>query len=147
MKPKTEKAKNYNNGIVEMGQIGQNIFLHNILSQNDHSKLMDELSKQEPELKSEIDSLILKIRDNILKCDPLQLLNYAQLNFLKSLLGTTSEFQLQGLDNIAIGRSVEYIQSVYVSCEKSQPEAIEDPSKLFFEISAEIEQLYQLVQQ
>ncbi len=147
MKPKTEKAKNYNNGIVEMGQIGQNIFLHNILSQNDHSKLMDELSKQEPELKSEIDSLILKIRDNILKCDPLQLLNYAQLNFLKSLLGTTSEFQLQGLDNIAIGRSVEYIQSVYVSCEKSQPEAIEDPSKLFFEISAEIEQLYQLVHQ
>lgn len=136
----------FNNGIFEVARIGTNIIQRNILSEQEHTQMMDELVAKEPELRKEIDSLVEKIRKEVLSCDPLQLLSFSQFQFLQSIIGTTSEFQLMGFDKMAIAHAAEYIQSIYVSNEEhgiKQDE--EDPSVAFLEISSDIEKLYQLI--
>ena len=135
----------YNNGIIEMARIGENIVQRSALSEKDRKLFIKELTAEEPKIKSEINALIKTICENVLKCDPLQLLNYSQMMFQSSILGITSEFQLMGLDNMAAARSTEYIQSIYIANERHQPEYNDDPSELFFQISGDIEKLYQLV--
>lgn len=135
----------YNNGIIEMARIGENIVQRSALSEKDRKLFIKKLTAEEPKIKSEINALIKTICENVLKCDPLQLLNYSQMMFQSSILGTTSEFQLMGLDNMAAARTTEYIQSIYIANERHQPKSLEDPSELFFQISGDIEKLYQLV--
>lgn len=141
-----EKVDEYfNNGIIEMVRRGENIFQRNILSQEDYLKTINEIAAREVELKTEIDALVDEIRNDVLKCNPLQLLNFAQLQFLKSLLGITSESQILGLDNMAIARAVEYIQSIYVSCDNYEMESNKDPTELFLKINNNISELYGLI--
>ena len=135
----------YNNGIIEMARIGENIVQRSALSEKERKKLIEQIAAEEPKIKSEINDLIKTICENVLKCDPLQLLNYSQMMFQSSILGTTSEFQLMGLDNMATARATEYIQSIYIANERRQPEYNDDPSELFFQISGDIEKLHQLV--
>ena len=137
----------FNNGIIEMARIGQNIVQRSVISEKDYAHLTDKLAEVEPKLKSEIAELIKIICDKVIKCDPLQLLNYSQMMFQASILGTSSEFQLLGLENMAVARATEYIQSIFVSHEKRTPDAIDDPIELFFDISKNIEELYQLIHQ
>lgn len=135
----------FNNGIIEMARIGENIVQRSVLSEKDRKKLIGQITAEEPKIKSEINDLIKTIRENVLKCDPLQLLNYSQMMFHSSILGTTSEFQLMDLDSMAIARTTEYIQSIYIANERRQPEDFDDPSELFFQISSDFNKLYQLV--
>lgn len=135
----------YNNGIIEMARIGENIVQRSALSEKDRRLFIKKSTAEEPKIKSEINTLIKTICENVLKCDPLQLLNYSQMMFQSSILGTTSEFQLMGLDNMAAARATEYIQSIYIANERHQPKSLEDPSEMFFQISGDIEKLYQLV--
>ena len=135
----------FNNGIIEMARIGENIVQRSVLSEKDRKKLIEQITAEEPRIKSEINDLIKTICENVLKCDPLQLLIFSQMMFQSSILGTTSEFQLMGLDNMAVARATEYIQSIYISNERRQPEALDDPSESFFQISDDINKLYQLV--
>lgn len=140
------KSDNYfNNGIIKMARIGENIVQRSVLSEKDRKELIERITAEEPRIKSEINDLIKSISEKVLKCDPLQLLNFSQMMFQSSVLGTTSEFQLMGLDNMAVARATEYIQSIYISNERRQPEALDDPSELFFQISDDINKLYQLV--
>ena len=128
-----------------MARIGENIVQRSVLSEKDRKKLIGQITAEEPKIKSEINDLIKTIRENVLKCDPLQLLNYSQMMFHSSILGTTSEFQLMDLDSMAIARTTEYIQSIYIANERRQPEDFDDPSELFFQISSDFNKLYQLV--
>ena len=137
----------FNNGIFEIARIGQNIVQRSVISEKDHAQLTDKLVEEEPKLKTEIDELIKTICNKVLKCDPLQLLNYSQMMFQSSIMGTSSEFQLLGLESMAVARATEYIQSIFVSHEKRTPDAIDDPTELFFKISKNIEELYQLIPQ
>ena len=95
--------------------VGNNIIQRNVLPSDKQQKLWDTLAEQESVLKKEINELIQTIRNNVVQCDPLQLLNYSQMMFLQSILGTSSEFQLMGVENLAIARATEYIQSILVS--------------------------------
>lgn len=135
----------FNNGIIEMARIGENIVQRSVLSEKDRKIFTERLTAEEPKIKSKINDLIKSISENVLKCDPLQLLNFSQMMFQSSILGTTSEFQLMGLDSMAVARATEYIQSIYIANERCQPEVFDDPSELFFQISGDIEKLYQLV--
>ena len=142
------KADDYfNNGFIEMARFGKIIFQRNVMSEQEHFQYMNKLSEKEPILKKKINDLVEKIIKNVLKCEPLKLLNYSQLNDIKSFLGKTSEFQSLGFEKIAIAHTTEYIQSIFVSSEKGEPAILEDPSELFFEISKEIEDLFCLIPQ
>ena len=72
----------FNNGVFEVARIGTNIIQRNILSEQEHTQMMDEIVAKEPELRKEIDSLVEKIRKEVLSCDPLQLLSFSQFQFL-----------------------------------------------------------------
>lgn len=63
-------------------------------------------------------------------------------------LGITSESQQIGIEYLSYQRSVEYIQSIYVSC-KAQTPIIEDTDNtiLYQQISAKIDELFSLVHQ
>lgn len=137
----------FNNEIIEMARIGQNIVQKRVISEKDHANYIEHLAQEEPKLKSEIDELVKAICDKVLKCDPRQLLNYTQMMFQSSVLGTTSEFQLLGMGSMAAARATEYIQSIFVSHDKKIPDTIDDPTKHFIEISKDIECLYELIQQ
>lgn len=52
-----------------------------------------------------------------------------------------------GVENIAVARATEYIQSIFVSSQSDFHEAQGDPTKTFSKISADIEKLYKLVTQ
>ena len=116
---KVKPDEYFNNGIIEMARVGKNIVQRSVISEKGHAEIMEKLAVEEPRIKSEIDKLVI----------------------------TTSEFQLLGLDSMAAARATEYIQSIFVSHEKRIPDTIDDPTKLFFEISNDIECLYELIQQ
>ena len=131
-----------------MAQIGNSVYLKNILPQAQHSKAMARFAEKCPELKSQIDSLVLQIKDAVLLCEPLKLLQFLQFQFLQSMIGATSESQQIGLEYLSCQRSVEYIQSIYVSCKAEKP-IIEDTDNavLYHQISAKIDKLFSLVHQ
>ena len=138
----------FNNGIFEMAQIGNNVYLKNIVPQAQHTKAMASVAEKCPELKTQIDSLVLEIKEAVLLCEPLKLLQFLQFQFLQSMIGVTSESQQIGLEYLSCQRSVEYIQSIYVSCKAEKP-IIEDTdnSVLYNQISAKIDELFSLVHQ
>lgn len=137
----------FNNGIFEIARVGNNIIQRNVLPSDKQQKLWDTLAEQEPVLKKKINESIQTIRYDVVQCDPLQLLNYSQMMFLQSILGTSSEFQLMGVENMAVARATEYIQSILVSSQPDFRETQDDPTEVYFKISADIEKLYQLVMQ
>lgn len=59
----------------------------------------------------------MELREQILQCNPLQLLLWTQFRFHANLWGTTSEFQRLSIDDFVAERLTEYVQSVYVSNE------------------------------
>lgn len=131
-----------------MAQIGNSVYLKNVLSKNQHTKAMASFAGKCPELKTQIDSLVLEIKDAVLLCEPLKLLQFLQFQFLQSMIGITSESQQIGIEYLSCQRSVEYIQSIYVSC-KAQTPIIEDTDNtiLYHQISAKIDELFSLVHQ
>lgn len=137
----------FNNGIFEMVTIGNNIIQRNVLPSDKKQKFQDDMAEQEPVLKKEIDELIKTIRQDVVKCNPLQLLSYSQIKFLQSIMGTSSEFQCMGIENMAVARATEYIQSIFVSSKLDYHETQEDSTEIFLKISANIEKLYELVMQ
>ena len=124
--------KYFNNGIIEMAQFGRNIFMRSHITPEQHAKAMLSLREQYPQKKKEIDNLIKSIREKIVKCDPLQLLNFCSDQFLLSNLGISSEFDLSS-KSIHVARMTEYVQSVLVSSENKYIKLKDDPSMLFFE--------------
>ena len=138
----------FNNGIFEMAQIGNNVYLKNILPQAQHTKAMASVAEKCPELKTQIDSLVLEIKEAVLLCEPLKLLQFLQFQFLQSMIGVTSESQQIGLEYLSCQRSVEYIQSIYVSCKAQKPKIEEtDNTILYHQISVKINELFSLVHQ
>ena len=144
---KTKIDDYFNNGIFEIARIGNDIIQRNVLPSDKQQDFLNTLAEQEPVLKKEINELIQTIRNDVVQCDPLQLLNYSQMMSLQSILGTSSEFQLVGVEKMAVARATEYIQSILVSSRPVFHETQDDPTEVFFKISTDIEKLYQLVMQ
>ena len=137
----------FNNGLFELARVGNSIIQKNIMSPEVHQQIMDELVDQCPRIKDQIDQLVCKIRDEVLMCNPLELLSFAQLQALGSMVGITSESQQIGMEFLSTGRMAEYIQSILVSCPKNIDRADDDPPERFFEINKDISDLFGLINQ
>ena len=64
----------FNNGIFEMARLGRHTILKNNMSAKEHTEYEQYLKSEYPKQILKINSEIKKIREEILKCDPLQLL-------------------------------------------------------------------------
>lgn len=137
----------YNNGIIEIARFGNHVVQRGIASPEDHKKLIDAIIDEQPKAKAEIDSLIRGIRKRVAMCDPLQLLSLSQGQFFINTIGTTSEFQKLGIENVAYTHTTEYIQSIYASTRRSQTDMAHDIMRLFTDICNDIVKLYALVHQ
>ena len=134
----------YFDGIVEMARFGTNTLMKNHMTKEQHQQYMDFLKSQYEPKKKEIDSLITTIKEKVVKCNPIQLLSFSSDMFLLNDIGISSEIQAS-YDSILISHMTEYIQSILVSTENKYAFSDEDQSDLFFEIQADIEKLYQLI--
>ena len=108
---------------------------------------MNELAEMYPEIKKEIDGLVMSIREHVKCADPLNLLNFLISMNQMSMLNKPSEAMLSA-DDVFQLRTVEYIQSVLVSTPSEFVESGElvDQTHLFFLILEETSQLYEKMQ-
>ena len=89
----------------------------NSLSKNSNARngTIEMLANRCPQLKKHVDEAVHNLRERILNCDPLHLLQFAQSHMLFNEIGISSEFQQPSFDALAINRFTEYAQSIYVS--------------------------------
>lgn len=134
----------YFDGIVEMARFGKDTLVKNHMTKEQHQQYTDFLKSQYEPQKKEIDSLITTIKEKVVKCNPLRLLSFSSDMFLLNNFGISSEIEA-AYGSIPISHMTEYIQSILVSTENKYDFSDEDQSALFFEIQADIEKLYGLI--
>lgn len=135
-----------NNGLFEVMRFGTDVITTNIMTPEQNAEYKARFIAEYPAKKAEIDGLISSIKQEVLKCNPVDLLTFSSKQFLLSILGKSSEIQMSEESN-NISRMTEYIQSVLVSCKNMYVAGDEDPTPVFKEISAEIAELYSKIQQ
>ena len=109
----------YNNGTIEIARLGNVIYGRNNATKQQQERLVETLKNEYDALKEKISQKILNIKQEILKCNPLSLLNYSSEMFkIRGLnLGTLFDdnFLVCETDNLPPFIATEYIQSVFVS--------------------------------
>lgn len=135
----------FNNGIFEIARFGRHTILKNNMSTKEHTEYEQYLKSEYPKQILKINSEIKKIREEILKCDPLQLLSFSADNTLMGFINLFSESEIS---NNYINRSTEYIQSILVSSPQTKIETEDtDPSEKFYQIINEIDNLHSMIRQ
>ena len=142
---KTEPDDYFSNGIFEMARFGTNTVLRNNMTENQRNRLIKKQQKEYPRIKKKINRLILSIRKQVSKCDPIQLLSFSSDMFLMSNLGISSEIESSS-DDIFVSRMTEYIQSVIASTPIKYKPSKRDPSLRFFKIQKQLVSLHKLIQ-
>ena len=135
----------YSNGFLELGRSGNVVSLRNNHTSQDVLELNKELAQQYEEKKSEIDTLIMDIRTDISKCNPLTLLMCAMDRGMLNMLNTVSEIQIEGKQNFEL-RTVEYIQSILVSQQSCFEKFDGEEDELIERVLEEVDELYMKTQ-
>ena len=120
-------------GPISIARFGKFVEMKNNITPEAHNEVMQKLAEDYQAKKQEIDDCIVELRELIIKCNPVLLLQFAQANMLMSFLGKTSEFQYD-FDDINLARLTEYAQSVIVSSPNEYVESNDDPTELFLKI-------------
>lgn len=135
----------FNNGIFEMARFGRHTILRNNMSTKEHIEYEKYLKSEYPKQISKINNEIKKIREEVSKCDPIQLLSFSADNTLMGFINCFSESEIS---NDHINRSTEYIQSIFVSSPQTKIETEDtDPSEKFYQIINEIDNLHSMIRQ
>ena len=142
---KIEPDDYFSNGIFEMARFGTNTVLRNNMTENQRNRLIKKQQKEYPRIKKKINRLILSIRKQVSKCDPIQLLSFASDMFLTTNLGISSEIESSS-DDIFVSRMTEYIQSIIASTPIKYKPSKRDPSLRFFKIQKQLVSLHKLIQ-
>lgn len=141
----------FNNGSFELARFGKNIYAKNIMSDKQHSTLINGLKGQYDEMKSAIEIKIDEIRKDVLSCNPIQLLLFSSDMFKMQGMKLTSSEKTEEISNILPNSNkpymaTEFIQSIYVSCPaNTNISDSEDKNDLFFKIISDIENLMDLI--
>lgn len=133
----------FNNGIFEIARFGRHTILKNNMSAKEHAEYEKFLKADYPKQILKINSGIKKIREEVSKCDPIQLLSFSADNTLMRFINLFSESEIS---NDYINRSTEYIQSILVSSPQTKIETNDtDPSEKFYQIVNEIDTLHSMI--
>ena len=143
---KTPADDYFNNGLFEMARFGTNVVMKNIMTPSQHSKYIDSFANKYDDIKREIDILVSNIRQKVIICDPLKLLSFSSDQNLFSMLGKSSEIEMNA-DDFGTQRMTEYLQSIIVSspCHYEESSEAADPSTQFFDIENDIDFLFKRI--
>lgn len=134
----------FNNGIFEMARFGRHTILRNNMSTKEHIEYEKYLKSEYPKQISRINNEIKKIREEVLKCDPIHLLSFSADNTLMGFINCFSESEMS---NDHINRSTEYIQSIFVSSPQAKIESNNtDSSEKFYQIINDIGNLHSMIE-
>ena len=107
------KADEYfNNGIFEMARFGRHTIIKNNMTKKQIQDYKSQLKNLYHDKILEINNDIKIIKEDILKCDPLQLLSFSADTTLMDFITTSSNPEKI---NTNINRATEFIQSIFVS--------------------------------
>lgn len=136
----------FNNGQFEMARFGTNVMLKNIMTPIQHSEYINSFANKYDDIKSEIDALVSNLRQKVMLCEPLKLLSFSSDRNLFSMLGKTSEIEMNA-DDFGTQRMTEYLQSIIVSspCQNEKSSEATDPSTQFFDIENDIDFLFKRI--
>ncbi|RII36774.1 hypothetical protein D2A34_05170 [Clostridium chromiireducens] len=149
MKKRDYIDESFQLGSMKVSRRGKEISIENEGQSNANEKIIKELANEYDEMINNVNKLVEDIRELVSKCNPLEILEYAYIDFTSSLTGITSEFQLS-MENIHRGKELEYIQSVLVSTEnkyiKNENNDDVEEIKKFEMIADKINELYTIMQ-
>ncbi len=115
MKKKKRKPDDYfNNGAVELVRDGTMVSMRNLLSESEINERMELLAKEYENEKKKISDLVNKIRVEVIKCDPIELLKFSKQVPLLSSFNKISEIEYSK-NEIYTMRCTEYIQCIFAS--------------------------------
>lgn len=135
----------FNNGTFELARFGRHTILRNNMSTKEHIEYEKYLKSEYPKQISKINNEIKKIREEVSKCDPIQLLSFSADNTLMGFINCFSESEIS---NDHINRSTEYIQSIFVSSPQAKIESNNtDSSEKFYQIINDINTLHSMIRQ
>lgn len=147
-KPKPDDY--FSNGAFEFARFGRHIVSRNNMSPKQHQSYISKFKDNYQEIKNVINKKISEIKNDVLNCDPIRLLQFSsdvfKMERLKPMgLEETEELSETMPDNMPY-LATEYIQSIYASSPKSSIISNdEDKSILFYNIIDDIEELIVLM--
>ena len=133
----------YNDGFYEMARQGKHTLIRNNMSPEEMQTFSSCHADRYEAKKAEINAKVLKIRNDVINCDPLVLLEYAKSRANFSHMGKFSEIEYSDSENISV-RALEYIQSIIVASDiKGFPVESKEEQQIHMDtIFDELEDLY-----
>lgn len=147
MKGKEITEESFSFGEIKIGRSGEINSVNNQIVNENYREFIEGIANEYEDNELEINKLIEEIRELISCCDPLKLLKYAYDRFIESTGGIAAEVNLS-IEDIFVGRELEYIQSVLVSSENkhNKNDSNINNEEIFKRISSKINKLHSLTQ-
>lgn len=135
----------FSNDYFEVERYENNVIMRNVMNSNQQIEFNELQINRYEDLKSKIDDLVVKIRDQVVLCDPIKLLSFASEISQFSLLNKFSEIEYT-FEEITNLLATEYLQSVIVSSDcKCDIYSETDSNDLYVGVLNDVSLLYQYV--
>lgn len=143
---KKKKPDEYSsNGPFEVARFGNTVVTQNNMTEEQYKEWISGLASQYIEEKEKIDTIIEKIKEKLAKVDPLTLFNFLTLMNMMMLMSSDliTESEISADTSFQL-RSVEYVQSLFVSMEHDKTNEIDKDKQevVYHEIANHCLELY-----
>lgn len=113
-KVRVEAEEVFQSGGLTMARFGRFLMMKNNMTLTEYKKFRGKMAQDFPIYCKEINELVLSIREQVQKFDPLVLLQCDYFNLVRLIAGKVSESEY-GMEESSALRMLDYIQSVIVS--------------------------------
>ncbi len=113
-KVRVEAEEVFQSGGITMARFGRFVMMRNDMTRAHYKSFRSQMAKKFPGYCKEINELVLSIREQVQKFDPLVLLQCDYFNLVRLIAGKVSESEY-GMEDSSALRMLDYIQSVIVS--------------------------------
>jgi len=142
---KVKPDEYFSNELYEAARFGNTVVTHNNMTEEQHKEWISGLASHYIEEKEKIDTIIEKIQEKLAKVDPLKLFNFLTSMNMMLLMSSdlTTESEISADTSFQL-RSVEYVQSLFVSMEHDKINEIDEDKQetIYHEIANHCLELY-----
>ena len=142
---KVKPDEYFSNELIEAARFGNTVVTHNNMTEEQHKEWISGLASHYIEEKEKIDTIIEIIQEKLAKVDPLKLFNFLTSMNMMLLMSSdlTTESEISADTSFQL-RSVEYVQSLFVSMEHDKTNEIDEDKQeaIYHEIANHCLELY-----